>query len=553
MKYSAFSALVLPALTAAVVSSVGKSGGGSCTLKPGASSAYKALCESEKTAVACATVNVTCAWVPTPTPAPVPTPAPTPCGSPAGRPCAPVFNPLDLTGMWMMADTGPASRGMLWAQQLKPPSCFAGACSGASYTFTCLTRNYSAGSPFTTGNGCPWATATCIVNADEEPYPGNYVQCMFNPTTEVISQLLDGGTLLGANPDFPGSGVGWRRLTGKMTGLWSPVNDNRTETEAVYAVGHGWADNSLRVWQFPADAPATDWQWGGGSLAGDGRTTGGKVTLTFNADAVGTMVGNVNVAGDKITGVGGLSGWAKRSCIWTATDLADCSISIAGCAAGCGYLHTKCGPNVCNDRLPANRVGSYRNILYTSEDCSGSAPAAVIDVRLSSGCADYGTAGAVVGFNASSGNVSLRVFDGSDCPCGTYTPYNPQGGGGDCTCPASRCAVKASHVLEYNVHFGDDAATARCYSVAPENTKACDGDKGSTPCSSQKWMLTPAPEDNAACLVVLNNSGCSDARKQGPTQCSQCVAAPATWNKLKYLACLAATVDAWCGGGGELS
>jgi hypothetical protein len=195
----------------------------------------KVACQAVLTTAAVltpATVSQTCVWAAAPTPAPAkPTPAPTPCGTPSGRPCAPAFNPLDLTGLWMMADTGPASQGMLWAQQAKPPSCFAGACSGATYTFTCLTGNYSAGSPFSTGDGCPWSTVACAVNADEEPYPGDYVSCLFGGATggtDVLSVLLDGGTLLGAHPDFPGSGVGWRRLTGKMTGLWSAVDDNAT-------------------------------------------------------------------------------------------------------------------------------------------------------------------------------------------------------------------------------------------------------------------------------------------------------------------------------------
>ena len=540
-------ALSLPAITIAAMSR-----GGTCTLKPGAPSAYQPLCASEKTEAACATVSQTCVWAAAPTPAPAkPTPAPTPCGTPSGRPCAPAFNPLDLTGLWMMADTGPASQGMLWAQQAKPPSCFAGACSGATYTFTCLTGNYSAGSPFSTGDGCPWSTVACAVNADEEPYPGDYVSCLFGGATggtDVISVLLDGGTLLGAHPDFPGSGVGWRRLTGKMTGLWSAVDDNATKTTAVFAVGHRWADNSLRVWQFPADAPAAGWQYGEGSLGGDESSSrsGGTATIAFNADAVGTMTGDVSPTGDAMSGAGGLGRWTKRSCIWTTTNLTTCAVSIAGCAAGCGFLHDHCGPNVCNARLPANAVGSFRNLLYTSADCSG-APAAAHDVRLGAGCAAYGSAGAVAGFNASSGNVSLRIFDGSDCPCGTYTPFNPQtGAGGECTCPASRCAVNASRVLRYPIRFGDDAAAAPCVAgVAPENAVACNGDRGSTPCKSQKWLLTPAPEDKVACQAVLG-SGCSDAKKQGPAQCSACADAPATWNKLKYLACSSATVKAWC-------
>lgn len=254
-------ALILLFVAVVAAETVSFNSGGNCTLKPGAPASYRHLCESEKTEVDCAKVNLTCTWkTPAPSPSP-PSPPPIPCGphpavcalhsgqpakdkalcanaskskikcqklaptcewkpkTPSGRPCPPKFTATDLTGLWAMSDHGKWSKAMLWAQQQKPPSCFAGYCPGATFLVTCVTGNYSADNPFTTGSSCPWETSTCTVDEDDTTDPGHHVTCTF-PTAQnsmVVSLLLDGGTYLGPSSMYPGSGLGWRRLTGKMT------------------------------------------------------------------------------------------------------------------------------------------------------------------------------------------------------------------------------------------------------------------------------------------------------------------------------------------------
>ena len=113
----------------------------------------------------------------------------------------------------------------------------------------------------------------------------------------------------------------------------------------------------------------------------------------------------LTAASDAITGEGGLAGWTKRTGI--------CSNNTLPCA----------------QRLPANNLGSYRNVQYENPGCQGPA-GHVQDHGLTSGCPDFGTAGAHFGYNYSSGNLTIRVFDGSDCLCGKFTPINPWNGGG---------------------------------------------------------------------------------------------------------------------------
>ena len=157
-------------------------------------------------------------------------------------------------------------------------------------------------------------------------------------------------------------------------------------------------------------------------------TTGAQstatVTPTFNSQSsLGTKHGVLNAEGNAITNSGesegGLGGWTKRTGMCSGG-------GGGGGAAACA-----------TQRLPANHLGSYRNVQYASADCKGAGHAH--DFALTAGCPDFGSAAAQFAYNYSSGNLTIRVFDGSDCPCGTFTPVNPwSGGGGQCTCPSSR-------------------------------------------------------------------------------------------------------------------
>ena len=144
------------------------------------------------------------------------------------------------------------------------------------------------------------------------------------------------------------------------------------------------------------------------------------------------------------------------------------------------------------------------------------------------------------------GNLSIRVFDGSDCPCGTYTPVNPwSGGGGDCTCPTSRCATEATHYLEYPTRVGMNASTAPCISTVRETAQECG--KGGTviPCKSQRWFPTPVA-DKSACAHELE-ALCAAERTEGSAKCQACADnVPANWNKLRIVGCTNTLVTGLC-------
>ena len=278
---------------------------GACHVRPGKPPAYKQLCESEKTQAACEVIKETCVWI-APPPAPPKPPPGRPCGphpgccslkkgqpagyrplcanasrsekaceviartcawtpaTPSGRPCAPKYSPTDMTGLWTLPGAA-NSKAMLWAQQVGPSSCFAGACTGTSYLVTCVTGNYSAAEAFTFGTGCPFDAMHCQIDAEEMVDQGHHVTC-----GGAIALMSADGTELVASPSYPDPGIdGWRRVTGKMTGLWSAVNDNETKTEDVYVVAHDWTTGSVGVYWFPASSDAKDWQWGSGSRRRD--------------------------------------------------------------------------------------------------------------------------------------------------------------------------------------------------------------------------------------------------------------------------------------------
>ena len=70
------------------------------------------------------------------------------------------------------------------------------------------------------------------------------------------------------SPSYPNSGLGLRRMTGRMTGLWAPVNDTLAKTTDVYVIAHDWADDSIGAWWFAAtsnNVGAGKWQHGTGT------------------------------------------------------------------------------------------------------------------------------------------------------------------------------------------------------------------------------------------------------------------------------------------------
>jgi hypothetical protein len=166
----------------------------------------------------------------------------------------------------------------------------------------------------------------------------------------------------------------------------------------------------------------------------------------------------------------------------------------------------------------------------------------VDDHQLGGGCPDYGSAGANFGYNFSSGNLSIHVYDGSNCPCGTYTPVNPwNGAGGDCTCPASRCATNATHFLQYHVLIGMNASTAPCVPIVQETESQCSGQM----CQSQRWYPTPV-SDKVACSHELH-ALCAEQRSVGHLgSCQACADIAANWNKLRVVGCTDALVASIC-------
>lgn len=414
---------------------------------------------------------------------------------------------------------------MFWAQALAPgsPAAAAAQCTGLCYSIQCLTGNYSAlpqDGPermISMGSGCPWAATVCT---RDDTIDKNTIVCNFGGEDgyDVEAAVSGDGTVLGPAPDFPGSGLGLHRFTGAMTGLWAAVDDTLVRTTAVYLVGHDWTDDSLGVYNFPATSDAVgSWQYATGSAKPQqaGVASAADARLSFNSlSGVGALHGVLNAAADKITGPGGLAGWSKRTGL---------------CAVG------DTGPGCAAQRLPANSLNSYRNAQYTTAGCE-LAPAYMEDHQLGGGCPDYGSAGANFGYNFSSGNLSIHVYDGSNCPCGTYTPVNPwNGNGGDCTCPASRCATNATHFLQYHVLFGMNASTAPCVPIVHETDSQCSGQN----CQSQRWYPTPV-SDKAACSHELR-ALCTD-----PKSCQACADIAANWNKLRVVGCTDALVASLC-------
>ena len=170
---------------------------------------------------------------------------------------------------------------------------------------------------------------------------------------DVETSVSTDGTLLGPAPNYPSSGLGLRRPTGAMTGLWAPVNDTVTKTTDVYLVAHDWTDDTVAAWWFAATSDnvgAGKWQHGTGTLAprAVGSASSAEVEIVFNTPGVGQLYGLLNAASDRITGAGGLAGWTKRSCLWLS------------------------GPNTtCAQRLPVNNLNTYRNDLYKGAACEG--------------------------------------------------------------------------------------------------------------------------------------------------------------------------------------
>eukprot|EP01048_Picozoa_sp_COSAG05_P019629 COSAG05_NODE_3124_length_2306_cov_1.653829_2_plen_157_part_00 len=148
------------------------------------------------------------------------------------------------------------------------------------------------------------------------------------------------------------------------------------------------------------------------------------------------------------------------------------------------------------------------------------------------------------GRGGNAGKLKIYVFDGSDCPCGTYTPVNPWNGAGvDCTCPTSRCATKAKHYLEYPVRVEMNESTAPCVSVVRETAQERGGDKV-LPCKSQRWFLTPVA-DKGACAHELE-ALCAAERTEGSAKCQACADVPANWNKLRIVGCTDTLVTGLC-------
>lgn len=298
----------------------------------------------------------------------------------------------------------------------------------------------------------------------------------------------------------------------------------------VYLVGHDWTDDSLGVYYFPATADVVGaWQYAVGSAmpTATGAHSTATVKLEFNHHSgLGTKQGVLNAQGSAITGseaagsggggVGSLAGWTKRTGI-----------------SGGGI----------SQRFPANNLDSYRNVQYAGAGCKGSGH--VDEFGLTAGCPHYGSAGAQFAYNYSSGNLTIHVFDGSDCPCGQHTPINPwNGGGGDCTCPASRCATNATHYLQYHALVGMNESTAPCAPVVPETAQECGTGTTTAPCRSQKWFPTPVA-DKAACSHELSTL-CSAEKAQGARQCQACAGIAGHWNKLRIVGCTDLIVAGLC-------
>eukprot|EP01043_Picozoa_sp_COSAG02_P013307 COSAG02_NODE_530_length_20697_cov_20.103457_6_plen_675_part_00 len=579
---------------------------GSCALKPGAPASYKPVCEAEKTYVNCTKLSLTCVWVqPKPPPAP---PAPCnghgseigapprcscdvgwaganctkelPCGvhpgycklkagqppqyeplcanasfnksqcdrlqmtcgwkmpSPAGRPCPLKFSPADLTGLW--TGYGTQAKALFWAQTVTagPPGsvCNDGG-DGACYRIQCIVGNYSAlpqngaNAMLIFGTGCPWASTTCTFDSSGplDSSGSRNIVCNFGGRDgfDKEAAVSADGTVIGAAPNYPDSGLGLHRFTGAMTGLWAAVNDTVNRTTDIYLIGHDWVDNSISVYNFPATSDVVGaWQYATGSAipTSTGALSTATVNLAFNSQSgIGTKHGLLNAEGNAITNGeldGGLGGWTKR------TGMCD---GAAGCSG--------------RQRLPTNHLGGYRNVRYASTDCKGTSQAR--DFELTDSCLDYGIAGAKFGYNYSSGNLTVHVFDGSDCPCGDYTPVNPwSGGGGDCTCPASRCATKATHYLQYHALFGMNETTAPCAPVMHETVQGCG--TGDTPsiCKTQRWFPTPV-EDKTACSLELDRL-CSTEKAQGANACEACANIADHWNKLHVVGCTDSLLVGMC-------
>jgi hypothetical protein len=491
---------------------------GYCSLKPGQPPQYGPICTNASASKAqCDKVQISCAWD-----------APTP----SGRPCPLKFSPSDLTGLW--SGYGALSKAMFWAQPTPPgPAgsvCNDGSTDAFCYRIQCITGNYSVlpqdgvSRMISFGSGCPWSSTVCTSDRGGPGGP-NKIVCNFHGGDTEAAVSAD-GTVIGPAPNYPGSGLGLHRYTGAMTGLWAAVNDTVSKTTDVYLVGHNWAADQLGVYWFPATSDTVGaWQYAEGSALPTAITTGSSspatVELAFNSmSRIGTKRGVLNAASDAITGDGGLAGWTKRTGI--------CSNNTLPCA----------------QRLPANNLGSYRNVQYENPGCQGSA-GHVQDHGLTSGCPDFGTAGAHFGYNYSSGNLTIRVFDGSDCLCGKFTPINPWNGGGDCTCPSSRCTTNLTHYLRYHVRFGMNESTAPCVAVPTEAVRECGNGVTEKDCKSQRWFPTPVA-DQAACAHELE-ALCAVERAQGTAKCQSCADVAGNWNKLRVVGCTDSIVSGLCG------
>ena len=390
---------------------------GFCDLKPGQPKQYKPICVNSSAggAAACDLLSQTCAWT---------------AGKKPGRPCPLKFSPTDISGLW--TGFGALAKAMFWAETV--PHGPAGSPCDSSYPgpctrIQCITGDYSAlpqggaHSMLSFGSGCPWTSTLC---RPDDGVDKNTIVCNFGGEagSDKEAAVSGDGTVIGPAPSYPGSGLGLHRFTGIMSGLWAAVNDTEARTTDVYLIGHDWSDDSLGVYWFPATSDVVGgWQFAHGSAKAlaVGASSASRVSLQFNNHSGwGTRSGILNAAGDAITSdpsadhattaaTPGLAGWTKRSRFCTAAAAATIDESAAAAAA-------KEAPQqqpTCTQRLPVNSLNIYRNAQWQSATCEGP-PQRSLDHGLTLSCPDYGTAGAHFGYNFSSGNLSVKIYDGSD-------------------------------------------------------------------------------------------------------------------------------------------